>query len=91
MNLVRKIMGMSVVGFMLAIVFGSTSCTTSNAVGEKLGVQLWSENCNRCHNAPSPTNFSDAQWKTIGSHMKVRANLTDEEVNKIVEFLQSAN
>jgi len=69
----------------------SSSCVTSNAIGEKLGVQLWSENCNRCHNAPSPADFTDVQWEKIGTHMKVRANLTDVEVKKITEFLQSAN
>ena len=66
-------------------------CATSNAIGEKIGVQLWSENCNRCHNAPSPADFTDSQWAKIGAHMKIRANLTNEEVKQIVEFLQSAN
>jgi cytochrome c1 len=76
-----------------AIVIAATlsGCATTNAVADKLGVQLWAENCNRCHNAPSPTDFSDAQWEKIGSHMKIRANLTDTEVKKIVEFIQSAN
>lgn len=66
-------------------------CATTKAIKEKDGSVLWSENCMRCHNTPSPTDFSDAQWETIGSHMKIRANLTDEETKKIVEFLQSAN
>lgn len=68
-----------------------SSCATTSEITEKIGAQLWGENCNRCHNAPSPTDFSDTQWETIGAHMKIRANLTDEETKKIIEFLQSAN
>jgi cytochrome c1 len=54
-------------------------------------MQLWGENCIRCHNAPSSGDYSNAQWETIGMHMKLRANLTDVETNKIVEFLKSSN
>ncbi len=68
------------------------SCTTSKAViAGKSGAQLWGENCVRCHNSPSPVDFTDDEWKTIGLHMQVRANLTKEETEKIIEFLSSAN
>ena len=66
-------------------------CVTTQAIQDKDGTTLWGENCQRCHNTPSPTDYSDAHWETIGVHMKVRANLTDEETKKIVEFLQSSN
>jgi cytochrome c1 len=66
-------------------------CATSNTVTAKSGMQLWGENCIRCHNAPSSGDYSNAQWETIGMHMKLRANLTDVETNKIVEFLKSSN
>ncbi len=67
-------------------------CSTANKItAEKTGAQLWGENCVRCHNAPSPPAFSDVQWETIALHMRVRANLTQEEVEKIVEFLKMAN
>jgi len=58
---------------------------------EKSGAQLWGETCNRCHLAPSPSAYNDVDWETISLHMRVRANLTENEVNKIKEFLQSAN
>ncbi len=68
------------------------SCSLSkNVITSKSGAQLWGENCMRCHNSPSPADFNDEQWKTIGLHMQVRANITSEEVKKIVEFLSSAN
>ncbi len=57
----------------------------------KSGNQLWVENCNRCHNARSPTAYSRAQWDLIVHHMRVRANLTAEEANKIAAFLRAAD
>lgn len=57
----------------------------------KSGMQLWSENCVRCHNDRSPASYNDAQWDVVMMHMRVRANLTAEEHRKILEFLQSAN
>lgn len=57
----------------------------------KSGTQLWSENCTRCHNDRSPATFNDAQWEVAMHHMRIRANLTAEEHQKILEFLQSAN
>jgi hypothetical protein len=63
-------------------------CFTSKNVAAKTGVQLWSENCQRCHNTPSATSYSPEQWETIGMHMQTRALLTDAEREKIVEFLK---
>ena len=64
-----------------------SSCVESQKVAAKGGVQLWAENCQRCHNTPSPTTFSHEQWITIGMHMQTRAQLTDQERDKIVAFL----
>lgn len=66
-----------------------TGCTASKAVAAKSGVQLWAENCQRCHNTPSPASFSSQQWETIGMHMQSRALITEDEREKIVAFLQS--
>lgn len=55
------------------------------------GLKLWESNCPRCHNIPNPASFSDAEWDVIGSHMRVRANLTKKETVKIVEFLKTIN
>lgn len=87
----RKFFLLSISGFAAVIIALNSGCATSNAICEKVGAQLWGENCNRCHNIPSPVDFSDAQWGKIGTHMKIRANLTEEEVKKIIEFMQSAN
>ena len=73
------------IGSMILIL---NSCTASQKISMKSGAQLWSENCQRCHNTPSPSTFSHEQWETIGMHMQSRALLTDVEKNKIVEFLK---
>lgn len=66
------------------------SCASTKSL-ERGGAQLWGENCIRCHSTPPPNSFSSEQWETIGMHMRIRAGLTDDEVKKITEFIQSAN
>ena len=65
------------------------SCAPTKAIADKSGVQLWGENCNRCHNAPSMDQYSKDQWAIIGNHMKLKAGLTNDEVSKIVKYLQT--
>lgn len=55
------------------------------------GAELWASNCNRCHNAPPPTDFSGGEWDLIMHHMRLRANLTGEEARTVAEFLKAAN
>jgi len=64
------------------------SCAASQQVKARSGAQLWVENCQRCHNTPSPSSFSHDQWITVGMHMQTRAHLTDAERDKIVAFLR---
>ena len=75
---------------------GSTDGTYKNidpdsVIALKSGAQLWGENCVRCHSIPSPSSYNSTDWETIGLHMKIRANLTAYEAEKIFEFLKSAN
>lgn len=55
------------------------------------GEELWSNNCQRCHNIRPPTMYSNAQWDVIVHHMRVRANITGQEQRAIVEFLKSSS
>jgi len=68
-----------------------TGCYVSSKVSNKSGAMLWGENCNRCHNAPGPGEFNNDNWDIVGTHMQIRANLNKTDVNKIIEFLKSAN
>ena len=68
-----------------------SGCYVSSKIANKPGVQLWAENCNRCHNAPGPGEFNNDNWDIIGTHMQIRANLTKDDVDKITAFLKSTN
>ncbi|HRW43639.1 MAG TPA: cytochrome c [Flavobacteriaceae bacterium] len=88
-----KIFGATVIVFsaVLALTIGSCSAEQTAAYKNRSGAQLWGENCIRCHNTPSPASYNDTDWETISLHMKVRANLTDDQAGKIFEFIKSAN
>ncbi len=85
----QKIILILIFSIGLFIFIGCASST--DTLVEKNGAQLWGENCSRCHNAPPPSAFNDSEWETIGSHMRVRANITNTDMKKVVEFLQMAN
>lgn len=55
------------------------------------GARLWSDNCLRCHNARSPLERNDQDWRTIVIHMRARANLTKSEAEKIMAYIQQTN
>jgi cytochrome c2 len=88
-NRYNKITSLTAFGLILTALITLYSCKASQKVQAKTGVQLWSENCQRCHNTPSPSTFSPEQWQTIGMHMQSRALLTEDEKNKIVAFLSN--
>jgi mono/diheme cytochrome c family protein len=49
------------------------------------GQQVFAENCSRCHNAPE--GFSSRMSGTIARHMRVRANLGEEDYQALRRFL----
>ncbi|MEO7120319.1 MAG: cytochrome c [Ginsengibacter sp.] len=63
-------------------------CASSARITAKSGAQLWAENCQHCHNTPSPSTFSHDQWQTIGMHMQSRGLITDTEKDKIIAFMK---
>lgn len=88
---IKKIATVVIICFGVATLVTINGCVESKAIAAKSGAQLWGENCSRCHNAPAPSTFSQEQWKTVGMHMQSRALLTNNERDKIVEFLQQSN
>jgi len=52
------------------------------------GADLYSIHCNRCHPERYPTEFTASQWKTIGTHMRVRANIPAAQAREIIKYLQ---
>lgn len=69
----------------------SSGPVTSGSSTQLSGQELWSMNCQRCHNMRSPAMYSDAQWDVIVHHMRVRANITGAEQRAIADFLKSAS
>ena len=55
---------------------------------ELSGAELYAIHCNRCHAERYPAEFTDGQWKTLMTHMRVRANLPAKQARLILEYLQ---
>lgn len=55
------------------------------------GAELYAIHCNRCHPERYPTERTDAQWKTIMTHMQVRAQLPGKDAKAILKYLQENN
>ena len=78
----------------IVFIFGAVilnGCVATKEASEKSGAQLWGENCNRCHNAPSPTTYTADQWEVVGIHMKSRTMIPNRDIQKIVAFLKEAS
>ena len=84
------LIGAAVIGIIITV-FLIDSCSSSAMISSKSGAQLWGENCQRCHNTPAPGVFNDRQWETVGTHMQIRAGLTQDEAKKVINFLKSSN
>ncbi|HUZ08341.1 MAG TPA: hypothetical protein VMV89_12760 [Candidatus Paceibacterota bacterium] len=68
-----------------------TPVTDANNIEVKrqlTGAELYSMNCNRCHQERYPTERTGAQWKTIMLHMQVRANIPVSQARLILQYLQ---
>jgi cytochrome c5 len=49
------------------------------------GQEVFQQNCARCHNAPE--SFSPSISGTVAHHMRVRANLSEEQYKALLTFL----
>ena len=55
------------------------------------GAQLFSRNCQRCHQPRGPAERSDREWVIIMQHMETRANLTRDRAEMVRAFLLASN
>jgi nitrate/TMAO reductase-like tetraheme cytochrome c subunit len=69
----------------------SSGAVTRDSGSQLSGQELWSMNCQRCHNMRSPVMYTDTQWQVIVHHMRVRANLTGADARAIADFLKSGS
>ncbi len=74
---------------LLSSVAGPLSAQERGSVAK--GARQYGAVCGSCHNARSPLERTDRQWVTIMNHMRVRANLTGDQVRDVLAFLQATN
>jgi mono/diheme cytochrome c family protein len=55
------------------------------------GARIYGDVCGSCHNARSPLERDDRDWVTIMNHMRIRANMTGQQVQDVLAFLQATN
>ena len=57
---------------------------TVHAAEPRDGQQIFAQNCERCHNAPQ--SFSPSISGTVIRHMRVRANLSEQDAQALMRF-----
>ena len=81
----------------IALAIGADAKTDKDPAPEKkaevkvkklTGAELYAVHCNRCHPERYPTEWTAAQWKTLMTHMRVRANLPVDQAKAILKYLQ---
>lgn len=90
-------------GIFLMVALNLTSCNSTKttasednteipeAMAVQQGVQLWANNCVRCHNAPPPSAYNDREWTAIVNHMQKVAGLTVDDANKVEAYMKASN
>lgn len=67
----------------------STAPASSGGESQGLtGQELYAIHCSRCHSERYPTEFTPAHWRTIMTHMRVRANLPAEQAREVLKYLE---
>ncbi len=93
-SILNKNKKLVLLSFIFSLTFFNACVVNKNSETEKTekaGSQLWAENCARCHNLPTPVVYDDDKWETVSMHMKIRANMSNNDIKIIREFLQLAN
>jgi cytochrome c5 len=55
------------------------------------GKSIFENSCNRCHKLPDPAKHDDQGWINTLSRMAPKAKLTDEQHQRVYDYLISAN
>ncbi|MFQ5890325.1 MAG: c-type cytochrome [Gemmatimonadota bacterium] len=79
-------------------VFSLAALVADDAPGQEVstsrvatGARVYGSMCGRCHNPRSPLERSDREWTVIANHMRIRGNLTGDQVKSVLAFLQATN
>lgn len=71
-----------------ALALGCTSAGGSQQA-EVDGARVYANNCNRCHEYRSPTEFTGPQWSVITTHMRVVGGIPADEARAVYEYLKA--
>ena len=55
------------------------------------GAKVFGWYCGACHSERYPKERTDAEWEMIVSHMRVRSNLTGEQAEAVLHYMQENN
>jgi mono/diheme cytochrome c family protein len=58
------------------------------ALKKLTGAELYQIHCNRCHPERYATEWNSSEWKTLMTHMRVRANLPPAQAKQVLKYLQ---
>lgn len=72
------------IAFLIGVTIG---IVPNQAVGQRSGVEIWSQTCNRCHMSQPTSRYDARHWNSIIRHMKIHARLTDKEAELVGQFL----
>lgn len=83
-----RVMGTALIALAAAMLAADASAQESEV---SQGASVYGRVCGRCHNPRSPLERSDNEWVIIANHMRVRGNLTRDQIRSVVAFLQATN
>ena len=67
----------------------AAACTIAPKDGEPVSdTQLWRETCGSCHALIGRGAYTSEEWSIIVHQMRVRANLPQDDAERIEEFLR---
>ena len=78
----------AVIASVTTAVSATAASNTKTNGAQFSGAELYAVHCNRCHAERYPTERTAAQWKTILTHMRVRANLPADQAKVVLKYLQ---
>jgi mono/diheme cytochrome c family protein len=78
--------GVCIIGLVLSPAYAGPP--EKKAAKKLTGAELYAIHCNRCHAERYPKEWNSAEWKTLMTHMRVRANLPAAQAKEILKYLQ---
>lgn len=67
----------------------ATLGTPPEASAQRSGVEIWANNCGRCHTIAPANRYTAKDWQSIGIHMMITSRLTSEEGALVIAMLKS--